>query len=106
MKAKRNLDRDEVILFAGGYVSKDLAKSDLQKFSLLEHKGKTRILVGPLRFLNHSCKPNCEVRTVIAQQPPVSNQSGTLNPSYIIYPTSQIPNLREVHAMSHARAGL
>lgn len=50
-------------------VSKDGPSQKLGGFSMITHKGvrdgEIRLLVGPIRFANHNCRPNCEVRITI-----------------------------------------
>lgn len=53
------------LLEAGGIVSNDSPTRKISGFSAIMHKGdrsaSKRLLVGPIRFANHHCRPNCQV---------------------------------------------
>lgn len=59
--ASRAISKGEWLLMATGIASKGTVPESVLRFSILEHNRENCLLVGPIRFVNHECKPNCVV---------------------------------------------
>ena len=65
LKATRDIPALTVLLTATSSMSSDLVEGG--GHSVIEPNGKQkgpvgpRLILGPIRFVNHDCKPNCQV---------------------------------------------
>ena len=68
LKARRLIPAGYPILSTSTSLSQDVIPGQMVGISVAEatqgQKGPKgpRLMVGPLRFVNHDCKPNCQVR--------------------------------------------
>jgi hypothetical protein len=67
LKAERRILAGTVILSTCSSMSLDLIPDEQRGLSIIQSSRKQlgpfgpRLLLGPLRFANHDCKPNCQV---------------------------------------------
>lgn len=66
MLATRSIPAGTFILQLSGVASDEDVPATVAKFSVIQRKQRAgsvdALLVGPIRFINHCCKPNCKVR--------------------------------------------
>lgn len=60
--ATRSIEEWEFLFELGGLVSIDEWDESCTRVSIINHEAGARVLVGPIRFINHSTNPNCGVR--------------------------------------------
>lgn len=71
LKACRIIPAGCPILSTSTSLSEDVVPDDMAGISVIEatrgQKGPMgpRLMLGPLRFANHDCKPNCQVRLLL-----------------------------------------
>lgn len=65
VRAVADIEKDRYILELCGTLSRDRLKADMSKISVMQNKKGKRmyeaLMAGPLRLVNHHCKPNSVV---------------------------------------------
>jgi hypothetical protein len=70
LKARRAIPAGCPILSVSASMSRDLVPAGLSSISVIASSSGqrgpvgARLMLGPLRFANHDCEPNCQVRLV------------------------------------------
>lgn len=76
--ARRRIEQDEFVLALGGLVSTDELEGCTQ-VSVVQHNGAPSVLVGPIRFVNHSgSRANCQVNQMEWRVRPYSSHPSSV----------------------------
>ncbi|KAG8986720.1 Histone-lysine N-methyltransferase set9, partial [Tulasnella sp. 427] len=95
--ARDRIQAGTFLLEAGGLVASDNPSKRISGFSFIEHKGGgrradsgKRMLAGPVRFVNHHCRPNCEYYNVVDRKTSEPSKFYTLRVLRDILPGEEI----------------